>query len=173
MDFTAIIREYACRITVGRRAAPTGTILAGMYDSACPTDRERGGLSIGRSPPTITCRHLCLGSSRVCLSGCRRRGDVAASLTDPFVWSGRALQENFVDLSALWAHHPVHRRPGQGRQADAEQMEPGSALRAIYKPDSEALDHFIRRKGGINACTRQSRRVVGGVAKRSRRRSAK
>jgi hypothetical protein len=52
-------------------------------------------------------------------------------------------------------------------------MEPGSALRAIYKPDSEALDHFIGRKGGINACTRQSRRVVGGVAKRSRRRSAK
>jgi hypothetical protein len=44
---------------------------------------------------------------------------------------------------------------------------------AIYEPDSEALDHFIRRKGGINACTRQSRRVVGGVATRSRRRSAK
>jgi len=82
MDFTATMREFACRTTVGRRAAPTGTILAGMYDSACPTDRERGGLRIGRSPPTITCRHLCLGSSRVCLSGCRRRGDVAASLTD-------------------------------------------------------------------------------------------
>jgi hypothetical protein len=23
---------------------------------------------------------------------------------------------------------------------------------AVYKPDSEALDQFIRRKGGINAC---------------------
>jgi hypothetical protein len=57
MDFTATIREFACRTTVGRRAAPTGTILAGMYDSACPTDRER--LRIGRSPPTITCRHRC------------------------------------------------------------------------------------------------------------------
>jgi hypothetical protein len=23
---------------------------------------------------------------------------------------------------------------------------------ATYKPDSEPLDHFVRRKGGINAC---------------------
>jgi hypothetical protein len=49
----------ASAMVAGRRAAPTGTILAGMYDSACPTDNEQGGVRIGRSPPTITCRHLC------------------------------------------------------------------------------------------------------------------
>jgi hypothetical protein len=59
MDSTATMREFACQTTVGRRAARTGTILAGMYDSACPTDGEQGGARIGRSPPTITCRHLC------------------------------------------------------------------------------------------------------------------
>jgi hypothetical protein len=32
---------------------------------------------------------------------------------------------------------------------------------AIYKPDSEALDHFIRRKGGINACAARFSRNRG------------
>jgi hypothetical protein len=27
---------------------------------------------------------------------------------------------------------------------------------AVYKPDSELLDQFIRRKGGINACAAMS-----------------
>jgi hypothetical protein len=32
---------------------------------------------------------------------------------------------------------------------------------AAYKPDSEALDHFVRRKGGINKCAaRYSRTLV-------------
>jgi hypothetical protein len=40
---------------------------------------------------------------------------------------------------------------------------------AVYKPDSEALDRFIRRKGGINACAgRFSRRLGGDAAKRSK-----
>jgi hypothetical protein len=32
---------------------------------------------------------------------------------------------------------------------------------AIYEPDSEALDHFIRRKGGINACAGRFTRRLG------------
>jgi hypothetical protein len=32
---------------------------------------------------------------------------------------------------------------------------------AAYKPDSEALDQFVRRKGGINACTARFSRCLG------------
>src|SRR3984885_13743497 len=32
---------------------------------------------------------------------------------------------------------------------------------AAYKPDSEPLDRFIRRKGGINACAARFSRLVG------------
>jgi hypothetical protein len=32
---------------------------------------------------------------------------------------------------------------------------------AIYKPASEALDRFIRRKGGINACAARFTRCLG------------
>jgi hypothetical protein len=32
---------------------------------------------------------------------------------------------------------------------------------AAYKPDSEPLDHFIRRKGGINACAARFSRCLG------------
>jgi hypothetical protein len=40
---------------------------------------------------------------------------------------------------------------------------------AAYKPDSEPLDHFIRRKGGINACAaRFTRRLGRGTRLRSR-----
>jgi hypothetical protein len=40
---------------------------------------------------------------------------------------------------------------------------------AVYKSDSERLDQFIQRKGGINECAaRYSRCVGGGVAKRLR-----
>jgi hypothetical protein len=43
-----------------------------------------------------------------------------------------------------------------------------------YKPDSEPLDLFIRRKGGINACAaRFARRLGRGKAKRSERRLAR
>jgi hypothetical protein len=36
---------------------------------------------------------------------------------------------------------------------------------AAYKPDSEPLDQFVRRKGGINACAaRFSRRMGRGAA---------
>jgi hypothetical protein len=42
---------------------------------------------------------------------------------------------------------------------------PGAALAAIYKPDAEPLDEFIRRKGGINGCAaRFSRRLGRGAA---------
>jgi hypothetical protein len=42
---------------------------------------------------------------------------------------------------------------------------------AAHKSDSEPLDHFIRRKGGINACAaRFSRRLGRGAAKQSERR---
>jgi hypothetical protein len=35
---------------------------------------------------------------------------------------------------------------------------------AAYKPDAEPLDHFIKRKGGINACAaRFSRRLGRGA----------
>src|SRR5580704_10058740 len=44
---------------------------------------------------------------------------------------------------------------------------------AGYKPDSEPPDHFIMRKGGINACAARFSRYLGrGVATRSERRSA-
>jgi hypothetical protein len=32
---------------------------------------------------------------------------------------------------------------------------------AVYKPDSEPLDQFIRRKGGINACAARFARCMG------------
>ena len=32
---------------------------------------------------------------------------------------------------------------------------------AVYKPDSEPLDQFIRRKGGINACSARFGRCLG------------
>jgi hypothetical protein len=34
---------------------------------------------------------------------------------------------------------------------------------AMYKADSEALDQFIRRKGGINECASRYSRCLGGV----------
>jgi hypothetical protein len=41
---------------------------------------------------------------------------------------------------------------------------------AVYKLDSEPLDRFIKRKGGINECAaRFSRRLGRGVAKKSER----
>jgi hypothetical protein len=45
---------------------------------------------------------------------------------------------------------------------------------AAYKPDSEPLGHFIKRKGGINACAvRFARRLGRGKAKVSERRLAR
>jgi hypothetical protein len=45
---------------------------------------------------------------------------------------------------------------------------------AAYKPDSEALDQFIQRKGGINACAARFSRWVGrDGAKGSKGRSAR
>jgi hypothetical protein len=45
---------------------------------------------------------------------------------------------------------------------------------AAYKPDAEALDRFIQRKGGINACAVRFSRWLGrGKAKRSERRLAR
>jgi hypothetical protein len=32
---------------------------------------------------------------------------------------------------------------------------------AVYKPDSEPLDRFIKRKGGINACAARFSRRLG------------
>jgi hypothetical protein len=41
----------------------------------------------------------------------------------------------------------------------------------VYKPDSEPLERFVKRKGGINACAaRFSRRLGRGAAKRSEKR---
>jgi hypothetical protein len=45
---------------------------------------------------------------------------------------------------------------------------------AASKPDAEPLDHFIKRKGGINACAARFSRSLGrGKPKRSERRLAK
>ena len=33
---------------------------------------------------------------------------------------------------------------------------------AVYKPESEQLDHFIKRKGGINACAARFSQCLGG-----------
>jgi hypothetical protein len=35
---------------------------------------------------------------------------------------------------------------------------------AVYKPDAEPLDHFIKRKGGINACAARFSRRMGRTA---------
>jgi hypothetical protein len=35
---------------------------------------------------------------------------------------------------------------------------------AIYKPDSEPLEQFVRRKGGINACAARFSRCLGTLA---------
>jgi hypothetical protein len=37
---------------------------------------------------------------------------------------------------------------------------------AVYKPDGEPLDRFIRRKGGINECAARFSRCVGRAAPR-------
>jgi hypothetical protein len=45
---------------------------------------------------------------------------------------------------------------------------------ASYKLDSESLDQFVRRKGGINACAARFTRWLGrGAATRSERRLAR
>ena len=45
---------------------------------------------------------------------------------------------------------------------------------AAYKPDSEPLDQFVRRKGGINVCAARFARHLGrGRAMRFQKRSAK
>jgi hypothetical protein len=45
---------------------------------------------------------------------------------------------------------------------------------AMYRGASEPLDHFIRRKGGINACAARFTRCLGwGAAKRLERRLAR
>jgi hypothetical protein len=45
---------------------------------------------------------------------------------------------------------------------------------AVYKPNSEALDRFVQRKGGINACAARFTRCLGrNVAKRLKVRSAR
>jgi hypothetical protein len=45
---------------------------------------------------------------------------------------------------------------------------------AVYKPDSEALEQFVRRKGGINACAARYSRCLGrGGATRCQRRLAR
>jgi hypothetical protein len=44
---------------------------------------------------------------------------------------------------------------------------------AVYKPDSERLDQFIKRKGGINACAARFSRCLGrGAVTGSQRRLA-
>jgi hypothetical protein len=40
---------------------------------------------------------------------------------------------------------------------------------AVYKPDSERLDQFIQRKGGINACAARFSRCLGLGALRGKR----
>jgi hypothetical protein len=45
---------------------------------------------------------------------------------------------------------------------------------AVYKRDSEQLDQFVRRKGGINACAVRFSRCLGSdAAKRRKRRLAR
>jgi hypothetical protein len=44
---------------------------------------------------------------------------------------------------------------------------------AVYKPDSESLDQFIQRKGGINACASRFSRLGRDGATMSERRSAR
>jgi hypothetical protein len=40
---------------------------------------------------------------------------------------------------------------------------------AVYKPDSEALDQFLKRKGGINACAARFTRCLGRGTRDPRR----
>jgi hypothetical protein len=44
---------------------------------------------------------------------------------------------------------------------------------AVYKLDSSALDHFIRRKGGINACAGRFTRRLGRASTTDPRCSAR
>jgi hypothetical protein len=44
---------------------------------------------------------------------------------------------------------------------------------AVYKPDSEALEQFIRRKGGINAWAARFARLLGRGRLSSERRLAR
>jgi hypothetical protein len=75
--------------------------------------------------------------------GCRLCPSGSLLVSARIVSAGRSLRRS----------HPVHRRPGQGRQTDPEQVVPGDALRGGVQAGFGATGaEFIRRKGGINAC---------------------
>jgi hypothetical protein len=60
----------------------------------------------------------------------------------------------------------VHGGPGQGDKRTRSKWSRVMRYAAVYKPDAaEALDEFIRRKGGINACAART----SGLATRSAR----
>jgi hypothetical protein len=63
--------------------------------------------------------------------------------------------------------------PGKADKRTRSKWSRAMRYVAAYKPDSEPLDQFIRRKGGINECAARFSRCVGrGRATRSRRRLA-
>jgi hypothetical protein len=69
---------------------------------------------------------------------------------------------------------PIIRCTTDAKKADKRTRSKWSRVMryaAVYKPDSEPLDRFVKRKGGINACVaRFSRRLGRDAAKRSERR---
>jgi hypothetical protein len=74
-----------------------------------------------------------------------------------------------VRVRALWWHYPA--------KADKRTRSKWSrALRYVawYKTDSEPLEQFVSRKGGINACAARFSRCLGqDAAKRLERRLAR
>jgi len=75
------------------------------------------------------------------------------------------------------ARQSYGRAKRSGRLERFERGLLGGGRGAVYKPDSELLDQFIKRKGGINACaarfTRFTRCFGRDKATRSQRRSVR
>ena len=90
----------------------------------------------------------------------------------------RALRLQLLEVSAREdPFAAVIRCTADSEKADKRTRSKWSRLMryaAAYKPDSEPLEQFIRRKGGINACAaRFTKRLGQGAVRRSRRRSAR
>jgi hypothetical protein len=80
----------------------------------------------------------------------------------------RALRSQRLEVSDREdAFAAIIRCTGDPAKADKRTRSKWSrALRraAVYKPDTELLEHFIQRKGGINACAARFSRCLGRAA---------
>jgi hypothetical protein len=90
---------------------------------------------------------------------------LAITAVAPARLANGAASNNLEDVTHI-------RRTADAAKADKRTRSKWSRVMryaAVYKPDSEPLDAFIKRKGGINACAARFTRCLGrGVETTSR-----